>query len=539
LDGRKILILYATATGVSEEVAYRIGREAAARYKMCPVIYSIDKYDYESIDQETRPICIVCSTTGQGEEPDSLKGFLKFLLLKTQESTFLSNVKFGVLGLGDSSYAQFNFVAKKLYMRLLRLGATAIIEAGLADDQHDLGPDAVIDPWLLQFWEKVVPTFSLRSVNKYPHCTDCVDTLSFAQPKFKVLTEGEYRSQELICEGDLSLRDITPGPRHTTHVIKNCKLLKNERVTAQDHFQDVRLFSIDLTNSDFTYEPGDVLMVHPANSDQNVELFFTLFPKLEKMRYEKFHMLSLNGYIEASIPPEMEAFWPQPWTLDFIVRNYFDLQAVPKRYFFEILQYFSLNELEREKLKEFSTTEGQQELYNYCTRPKRTALEVFQDFPYSSSNVPLYFMFDMMGPIKPRSFSIASSMAAHGNTLQILVALVNYETVLKAPRVGLCSNWMAGLQAGDMLPVGIRKGCFEFPKPEEVREIIYNSCKLIFEMVYFVFCIIIKYLIMFLFIVSELAGDYDWTWNWMCSLPLFYFCSSSGYGPDFVLWLSK
>ena len=34
---------------------------------------------------------------------------------------------------------RFNFVAKKLYKRLLMLGATALLPLGLADDQHDLG----------------------------------------------------------------------------------------------------------------------------------------------------------------------------------------------------------------------------------------------------------------------------------------------------------------------------------------------------------------------------------------------------------------
>lgn len=36
-------------------------------------------------------------------------------------------------------HSRFNFVAKKLYKRLLQLGANALLPVGLADDQHDLG----------------------------------------------------------------------------------------------------------------------------------------------------------------------------------------------------------------------------------------------------------------------------------------------------------------------------------------------------------------------------------------------------------------
>ena len=34
---------------------------------------------------------------------------------------------------------RFNFIAKKLYKRLIQLGGTSLQPLGLADDQHDLG----------------------------------------------------------------------------------------------------------------------------------------------------------------------------------------------------------------------------------------------------------------------------------------------------------------------------------------------------------------------------------------------------------------
>lgn len=36
-------------------------------------------------------------------------------------------------------FFRFNFVAKRLYRRLLQLGASSLQQVGLADDQHDLG----------------------------------------------------------------------------------------------------------------------------------------------------------------------------------------------------------------------------------------------------------------------------------------------------------------------------------------------------------------------------------------------------------------
>ena len=46
--------------------------------------------------------------------PDNMTKFWRFLLRKDLAAASLSRLVFGVLGLGDSSYAKFNFAAKKV-----------------------------------------------------------------------------------------------------------------------------------------------------------------------------------------------------------------------------------------------------------------------------------------------------------------------------------------------------------------------------------------------------------------------------------------
>lgn len=82
---------------------------------------------------------------------------------------------------------------------------------------------------------------------------------------------------------------------------------------------------------------------------------------------------------------------------------------IPRRYTFEILSHFTDSELEYEKLVEFNSAEGQQELYNYCHRPKRTILEVLADFPHAVAKIPIEYLFEIFQPIRPRAFSIASA----------------------------------------------------------------------------------------------------------------------------------
>ena len=82
--------------------------------------------------------------------------------------------------------------------------------------------------------------------------------------------------------------------------------------------------------------------------------------------------------------------------------------------------------MEKEKLEEFCSPEGavctnsdnyllevsnaylQDELYEYCFRVRRTIFEVLAEF--RSLEIPNEFIFDVFPPLRPRQFSIASSV---------------------------------------------------------------------------------------------------------------------------------
>lgn len=149
-------------------------------------------------------------------------------------------------------------------------------------------------------------------------------------------------------------------------------------------------------------------------------------------------------------------------TLWTIAKKYWDLNCVPRPRLFELLALNCQNEMERDKLIEFSKPEGQEDLYSYANRPKRTVVETLSDFPHAMDKVNIQILFEMFQPIKPRAFSIASCCGSH--TLNLLVAVVEYKTILKAPRKGFCSNWLKDLKLGDTVPVWIKKGTFKLPQ---------------------------------------------------------------------------
>lgn len=88
------------------EAAERLGREAERRH--CPVaVLSIDDFEPKELPYEETVIFVV-STTGQGDNPDAMKGFWRFLLQKSLRKDWLKGVDYAVFGLGDSSYQKYN-----------------------------------------------------------------------------------------------------------------------------------------------------------------------------------------------------------------------------------------------------------------------------------------------------------------------------------------------------------------------------------------------------------------------------------------------
>ena len=391
-------------------------------------------------------VIFVIATTGQGEPPTNMKRFWKFLLRKNLPLNSLSHLKYAVLGLGDSSYQKFNFAAKKLNKRLAQLGGIELIPIGLADDQHDLGIDAVVNSWVQELWNKVSEVF----------CIPITSILNFENPvieRFQI-NVLERQDSDIERNNEIYSNNIYMKETFINESVKVGTVIENIRTTAEDHFQDVRLIKLNTPNIE--YFPGDVLYLRPKNCEEHVQKFFkvlndnnvNLDPDLSVRVTEK----------EIKVPLVLQ----QDLKLKDIVEQYWDLNFKPRRSTIQTLAFISENELEKEKLIEFTTATGQEELFSYVNRPRRNILEVLGDFPHTTSKLNLKLLFEIMSPIKPRAFSIASSLKATKDEIHILVAVVKYKTKLMEPRLGLCSNWLARLKVGVPVMYWIQKGTFKF-----------------------------------------------------------------------------
>ncbi|CAI0448217.1 unnamed protein product [Linum tenue] len=73
----------------------------------------MDEFDANSLTLE-KTVIFVVSTTGQGDAPDAMKVFWKYLLQKNLPESWLEGVHYAVFGLGGSGYQKFNYCCSLL-----------------------------------------------------------------------------------------------------------------------------------------------------------------------------------------------------------------------------------------------------------------------------------------------------------------------------------------------------------------------------------------------------------------------------------------
>ena len=119
----KLDILYATQTGNAEEVAQNLSSLA----KNKGFIVNINEMNHYSMDQfrKLKNVAIVTSTFGEGEVPEMGIEFWKDLESSTIK---ISNLKYGLIALGDRSHEIFCGAGKAISKKLEELDGKKIIE---------------------------------------------------------------------------------------------------------------------------------------------------------------------------------------------------------------------------------------------------------------------------------------------------------------------------------------------------------------------------------------------------------------------------
>jgi sulfite reductase (NADPH) flavoprotein alpha-component len=224
---QKITIAYGTETGNSKKVATEFAAQAKKKGITAKLV-GLDQYRLTDLSKEEYFFAVI-STQGDGEPPATAKKFYDHI---HQNGFKLSQLKYGVLALGDTSYPLFCKAGEDVDQQLQRLGGQRIVSLERCDTDYQSDASS----WFTQVFEQL--------------------TTSGTTPA--TVTVG------------------TPVEKKTTgKKIYTGKILTN--INLNDRGSDKQTHHIEIgVEEELEYAPGDSIGIVPENSKQAVDIILAL-----------------------------------------------------------------------------------------------------------------------------------------------------------------------------------------------------------------------------------------------------------------------
>ena len=373
-------------------------------------------------------------------------------------------------------------------------------ERGESDEQHPEGIEGTFLPWSAGLRQRLLDLFPL------PKGQDPIPDDVPLEPRWSLSPLTDIRKTSLVQN---SVENVIPqvaasesantasSPPDDLLDIPNALIASvesNKRLTPTTHWQDVRLLTLSLQHS-HSYNPGDVLTIYPKNFPSDVNHFLTLcnWTSIADKPIRFIHNPQRTPEINLAnqeSPPIQLSDRDHVFSLRELLTNHLDIMSIPRRSFFSQLLHYTDNPSHRERLEEFTNPEFIDELYDYTTRPRRSILEVLDEF--TSVKIPWQKVCSVVPKIRGRQFSIASGgvlkfgqrsslpsstptgegVASEITKVELLVAIVKYRTVIKRIRLGVATRYIASLRPGQRISVTLEKGGLGFKKGDISRPVV-------------------------------------------------------------------
>lgn len=227
-------LLYGSQTGNARKLAETVAQQLRADGYAIELL-PLGKFRARELTRRALALFVV-STQGDGEPAEDALAFYE--ALAAEQAPRLPGLRYAVLGLGDSSYPQFNAAARALDARLTDLGAQALhprLEA-------DLDYTRTAPAWVAA-WRQALPPAQ--------GATQVPATVPATSPALSIRSAPEAQA-------------VAAGPH-------SAEVLLNQRITARDADKDVRHLELAIDPLLLPYEPGDALALHLPNPPELVE----------------------------------------------------------------------------------------------------------------------------------------------------------------------------------------------------------------------------------------------------------------------------
>lgn len=274
LKGTRLTIVFATTSGTSKKWANQLAKFAATFDINCSIKDMGDStFDFEELTKKDSLVVFIVHSTGMGKPPSSSSRFNKWLTKQGHSFQFLENLRYAIIGKGDSFYKSYQAYPNHLNKLLQSLGATEAIPLVQCDDSN--GAESTFDVWTKQDF---LSLFSKNNI-KVPETRDDDDyfrdnlLIELSKGKKSKLLQNNKSKSQLKLELDVADLNLNQFSHEETTILSNSELVRADPKNYQNEIREIEM----TWNGVKKYRNGDYLGIYPKNDPDTVNMIAKYF----------------------------------------------------------------------------------------------------------------------------------------------------------------------------------------------------------------------------------------------------------------------
>lgn len=400
MDGKpnRVLACFSSQSGTSESLAERFCNDLNWKTEDFNLSIARNTGDFEEPEalkklEEYEIVIFFISSYGEGEPCDD---GVKFFQTLKRCGTKLK--QYSLFGCGNTYYDKYQAAAIELKQLMESNGCTLVGEFGQGNEANNSVLDDY-DAWSFDY----LPVISRLLNVPLKERTEYV-------PLYRILKPDEMNMQASITE------------RHPYQEMKPF-VSDIDLASVRKYGSNYVHFDLELhqEKSRLKYQAGDHVGIYPKNSRGDVD--------------EMLHILGLDEKADPFIAVPFERLGTSRWRgkvfpsyREFFTHNVEINGALSRKLVQDLMSYF-IRESATELRAELGMLIASQEVFRQKVLDRRlTLVKFFQKFGITRGThydtIPVSFVLEYLGPLKPRLFSISSSECVQPDRVGVMLKLV-------------------------------------------------------------------------------------------------------------------
>jgi cytochrome P450/NADPH-cytochrome P450 reductase len=425
-----LLLLYGSNLGTAEELATRVA-DLAQLNGFATRLAALD--DFTGKLPEQGGVLIFCASYN-GAAPDNATQFVQWLGTELPKDAF-AKVRYAVFGCGNSDWtATYQSIPRFIDDRLKAHGATNAYVRGEGDAREDL--DGQFESWFVKLRPLAVKAFGLDAG---------FDRSADDEPLYRIEPVAPTVVNAVVALGGAA----------PVKVLRNSELQNKAGANASD--RSTRHIEVQLPDN-VSYRVGDHLSLVPRND-----------PALVDSVARRFGFLPADQ-IRLQVAEGRRAQLPvgEAVSVGRLLTEFVELQQIATRKQIQIMAENTRCPMTRPKLEAYVGDDAaSSERYRSEVLGKRKSVfDLLEEHP--ACELPFQAYLEMLSLLAPRYYSISSSPSSDPSRCSVTVGVVQGAASSgRGVYKGVCSNYLAGRRAGEVVHATVRETKAGFRLPDD------------------------------------------------------------------------